>query len=103
MAKALLGHVRGPDHHVAAEVRRLRQRVGDLEAQLARLKEERRAAPPAPESQALPLGSPPAPPVSPPAPSGSQALPSGSPAVPPGSRTVPLGPATPPEPRKPSA
>lgn len=40
MAKALLGHVRGPDQRIAAELRRLRQRVGDLEAQLARLKEE---------------------------------------------------------------
>jgi len=49
MAKALLGHVRGPDQRVAAEVRRLRQRVGDLEAQLAQLKEERGAAPPAPD------------------------------------------------------
>lgn len=43
MAKALLGHVRGPDQRVAAELRRLRQRVGDLEAQLARLQEEREA------------------------------------------------------------
>jgi len=73
MAKALLGHVRGPDQRVAAEVRRLRQRVGDLEAQLARLKEERGAAPP------------------------------GSPPAPPGSQAGPLGPATPPEPRKPPA
>ena len=46
MAKARLGHVCGPDQRVAAELRRLRQRVGDLEAQLARLKEERGAAPP---------------------------------------------------------
>jgi hypothetical protein len=46
MAKALLGHVRGPDQHIAAELRRLRQRVGDLEAQLARLKEENSTAPP---------------------------------------------------------
>ena len=45
MAKALLGHVRGPDQRIAAELRRLRQRVGDLEAQLARLKEERGTAP----------------------------------------------------------
>ena len=55
MAKALLGHVRGPDQRMAAELRRLRQRIGDLEAQLARLKEERGAAPPG--SQAVPLGS----------------------------------------------
>jgi len=84
MAKALLGHVRGPDQRIAAELRRLRQRVGDLEAQLARLKEERGAAPP---------GSPLAPP-------GSQA---GSPPAPPGSQAGPLGPATSPEPRKPPA
>ena len=65
MAKALLGHVRGPDQRMAAELRRLRQRVGDLETQLARLKQERGAAPP------------------------------GSQAVPPGSQAVPPGPATP--------
>ena len=46
MAKALLGHVRGPDQRIAAELRRLRQRVGDLEAQLAQLKEEHGTAPP---------------------------------------------------------
>ena len=40
MAKALLGHVRGPDQRLAAELRRLRRRVGDLEAQLARLAEQ---------------------------------------------------------------
>ena len=73
MAKALLGHVRGPDQRMAAELRRLRQRVGDLEAQLARLKEERGAVPP------------------------------GSRAASPGSQAVPLGPAAPPEPRKPLA
>jgi hypothetical protein len=73
MAKALLGHVRGPDQRMAAELRRLRQRVGDLEAQLARLKEERGTAPP------------------------------GSRPAPPGSQAAPLGPATPPEPRKPPA
>lgn len=54
MAKALLGHVRGPDQRMAAELRRLRQRVGDLEAQLARLKEQREAAPL--EGSAVPLG-----------------------------------------------
>ena len=46
MAKALLGHVRGPDQRMATELRRLRQRVGDLEAQLARLQEQRGVAPP---------------------------------------------------------
>lgn len=73
MAKALLGHVRGPDQRIAAELRRLRQRVGDLEAQLARLKEEHGTAPP------------------------------GNRPARPGSQPVPLGPATPPEPRKPPA
>ena len=40
MAKALLGHAGGPDQLMAAELQRLRQRVCDLEAQLARLKKE---------------------------------------------------------------
>ena len=40
MAKALLGHAGGPDQLMAAELQRLRQRVCDLEAQLARLKED---------------------------------------------------------------
>src|SRR5215472_6443639 len=43
MAKALLGHVGGPDQRMAAELYRLRRRVRDLEAQLARLKEEQAA------------------------------------------------------------
>ena len=40
MAKALLGHTGGPNQLLAAELRRLHQRVCDLEAELARLKEE---------------------------------------------------------------
>jgi hypothetical protein len=40
MAKALLGHVGGPNQLLAAELHRLHQRVCDLEAELARLKEE---------------------------------------------------------------
>jgi hypothetical protein len=40
MAKALLGHVGGPNQLLAAELYRLHQRVCDLEAELARLKEE---------------------------------------------------------------
>ena len=40
MAKALLGHVGGPNHFLAAELHRLHQRVCDLEAELARLKGE---------------------------------------------------------------
>ncbi len=39
MAKALLGHVGGPDPRMASEVRRLQRRVCDLEAELARLQE----------------------------------------------------------------
>lgn len=37
MAKALLGHVGGADLRLVDEVRRLRTRVRDLEAEVARL------------------------------------------------------------------
>jgi len=40
MAKALLGHVGGPDPRVISEMRRLQQRVRDLEAELMRLQDE---------------------------------------------------------------
>jgi hypothetical protein len=40
MAKALLGHVGGPDPRIVAEMRRLQRRVRDLEAELVRLQEE---------------------------------------------------------------
>ena len=40
MAKALLGHVGGPDPRMVAEMRRLQQRVRDLEAELVRLQEQ---------------------------------------------------------------
>jgi hypothetical protein len=40
MAKALLGHVGGPDPRMLSEMRRLQRRVQDLEAELARLQEE---------------------------------------------------------------
>ena len=40
MAKALLGHTGGPNQLLAAELHRLHQRVRELEAELARLKEE---------------------------------------------------------------
>jgi hypothetical protein len=40
MAKALFGHVGGPDPRVVSEMRRLQQRVRDLEAELARLQDE---------------------------------------------------------------
>lgn len=37
MAKALLGYVGGPDPRLTLEVRRLKQRVSDLEAEVIRL------------------------------------------------------------------
>jgi uncharacterized protein YlxW (UPF0749 family) len=37
MAKALYGHVGGPDPRMVSEVRRLQQRVHDLESELNRL------------------------------------------------------------------
>jgi cell division protein FtsB len=40
MAKALLGHVGGPDPRMVSEMRRLQQRVRDLEAELVRLQEK---------------------------------------------------------------
>ena len=41
MAKALLGHVGGPDPRLVDEVRRLRRRVTDLETEIGRLLAER--------------------------------------------------------------
>ena len=40
MSKALYGHVGGPDPRMVSEMRRLQQRVRDLEAELARLQNE---------------------------------------------------------------
>jgi hypothetical protein len=40
MAKALLGHLGGTDPRMVAEMRRLQQRVRDLEDQLDRVKAE---------------------------------------------------------------
>ena len=40
MAKALLGHIGGPDPRLLAEMRRLRQQVRTLEAELVRLRQE---------------------------------------------------------------
>jgi len=37
MAKALYGHVGGPDPRMVSEMRRLQQRVRDLEAEVLRL------------------------------------------------------------------
>ena len=39
MAKAILGHVGGPDPRMLSEMRRLQLRVQELEAELARLQE----------------------------------------------------------------
>ncbi len=40
MAKALIGHVGGPDVHTLVEMRRLRERVRSLETELLRLRSE---------------------------------------------------------------
>ncbi|QMU78930.1 hypothetical protein GXW83_27700 [Streptacidiphilus sp. PB12-B1b] len=40
MAKALLGYVGGPDPRVLSEMRRLQQRVQDLESELMRMQAE---------------------------------------------------------------
>lgn len=48
MSKALFGHVGGPDPRMVSEMRRLQQRVRDLEAELARLQEENDALAAAP-------------------------------------------------------
>ena len=40
MAKGLFGHVGGPDPRMISEMRRLQQRVRDLEAELVRLQEQ---------------------------------------------------------------
>ena len=40
MSKALFGHVGGPDPRMISEMRRLQQRVRDLEAELMRLQNE---------------------------------------------------------------
>jgi len=40
MSKALFGHVGGSDPRVVSEMRRLQQRVRDLEAELVRLQDE---------------------------------------------------------------
>jgi hypothetical protein len=40
MAKAILGHTGGPDPRMLSEMRRLRKRLRDLEAELLRLQEE---------------------------------------------------------------
>ncbi|MEV5576007.1 hypothetical protein AB0L06_38745 [Spirillospora sp. NPDC052269] len=56
MAKALLGHVGGPDPRMVAEMRRLQQRVRDLEAELVRLQEENDALATATDGDMVSLG-----------------------------------------------
>ena len=55
MAKALLGHVGGPDPRMVAEMRRLQQRVRDLEAELVRLQAENDALATATEDDVMSL------------------------------------------------
>lgn len=43
MAKAILGHIGGPDPRLLAEVARLRRRVSDLQAEVERLTAENEA------------------------------------------------------------
>ncbi len=43
MAKALIGHVGGYDPRLVFEMRRLRQRVRELESEVMRLREENEA------------------------------------------------------------
>lgn len=40
MAKAILGHVGGPDPRIVAEMRRLQRRVVELESELIRVRAE---------------------------------------------------------------
>jgi cell division protein FtsB len=40
MAKALLGHIGGPDPRILAEMRHLQKQIRDLESELVRLQEE---------------------------------------------------------------
>jgi hypothetical protein len=40
MSKALFGYVGGPDPRMVSEMRRLQQRVRDLEAELVRLQDQ---------------------------------------------------------------
>ena len=47
MAKAILGHLGGPDPRLLAEVARLRRRVADLQSEVERLAAENEALLPA--------------------------------------------------------
>lgn len=56
MAKALLGHVGGPDPRMVAEMRRLQRRVRDLEAELVRLQQEKDVLTAMEQDEVLALG-----------------------------------------------
>ncbi|MEE1756963.1 hypothetical protein [Streptomyces sp. SP18CS02] len=53
MAKALLGYVGGSDPRLLAEMRRLQQRVQDLESELVRIQSENDALTAAAHSESL--------------------------------------------------
>ncbi|GGO93814.1 hypothetical protein [Wenjunlia tyrosinilytica] len=53
MAKALLGYVGGPDPRLLSEMRRLQQRVQDLESELVRIQSENDALAAASREEAL--------------------------------------------------
>lgn len=53
MAKALLGYVGGPDPRLLSEMRRLQQRVQDLESELVRIQAENDALTAASREEAL--------------------------------------------------
>ncbi|MCS0636590.1 hypothetical protein NX801_13135 [Streptomyces sp. LP05-1] len=53
MAKALLGYVGGSDPRLLAEMRRLQQRVQDLESELVRIQSENDALNAAARSESL--------------------------------------------------
>ncbi|MBC6463549.1 hypothetical protein [Actinomadura sp. HBU206391] len=57
MAKAILGHVGGPDPRMVAEMRRLQRRVRDLEAELVRLRAENDALASVGQDEVLTLAS----------------------------------------------
>jgi hypothetical protein len=53
MAKALLGYVGGPDPRLLSEMRRLQQRVQDLESELVRIQAENDAMAAASHTESL--------------------------------------------------
>jgi hypothetical protein len=55
MAKALFGHVGGPDPRMLSKMRRMQQRIRDLEAELVRLEEENDALAVGPGQEGVPV------------------------------------------------